>query len=122
MTVRVQGLRELDRALKQSDAGLRKMMRADLKEAARPVSDEAQQRLGRIRASARTTSGIRPRVRSAGVVVVEQSRRKTTGKRGDWGAYQMRAILIPALAARTGEVVHRLETMLDRLHGRAGLT
>src|SRR3990167_9134254 len=87
----------------------------DLRGIARIVSEEARRRLAQLSPPPpRSVSGIRPRVRT-NAAVAEQARRKTTGKRADWGSRQMQHALSPALDAKEAEVVVRLERMLDNL-------
>ncbi len=53
-------------------------------------------------------------VRQRGVSV-EQTLRKTTGLRPDFGALQMKKALIPALDENQGEVENRMELALERV-------
>ncbi len=117
-TIRVQGLRELHRDFRKMSKDLSRDVDRELKEAAQIVADDARRRLAPF--SARSAAGIRPRVRGFGRVSVEQSRRRTTGKRPDWGARQMRLDFLPALRAKAPEVERALDEMLDRLAGRNG--
>lgn len=98
--------------------GLSKEVDKELKEAAKIVSDDAKPRLARY--SANSATGIRPRVKGFGRAYVEQSRRRTTGKRPDFGALQMRKAFLPALSAKEGEVVDHIDKMLGRLGGDYG--
>lgn len=109
--IRVEGLRELERALKASDKDAAKGLRKELREAAKVVSLEARSRFSGV--DGYSAMGIRPRVRSGLVAVAEQSRKRTTGKRGDYGALQMRKALVPALWDKRDEVEERIENMLD---------
>lgn len=110
--VRVLGLRELQRALRSLSREAARELRHELREAAEPVRDEARRLFSPI--SERAAAGFRVAVRSRGVAV-EQRHRRTTGRRPDFGALQMRRALLPALAAKRDEVERRLEAMLDRL-------
>lgn len=114
----MRGLKELQRDFKRMSGDLSKYVDRELKEAAEIVSDEARSRLNPYQP--RSAAGIRPRVKGFGRAFVEQRRRKTTGKRGDWGAFQMRRILLPALGSKQDEVVKRLDKMLGRLGGDYG--
>lgn len=96
---------------------LPKEARKSLREAAEPVRQEAQDLFSRI--SAESAAGYRVRVRARGVAV-EQSRKRTTGRRPDFGRRQMGVALIPALEKRSNEVVRGLEKMLDDLSGSNG--
>lgn len=115
VTVRVKGLTELNRALKRYDRDLQKQFDRQLLEAGKVVSDDARGRLAV--ASPYSAAGIRPRVRGFGRVVVEQSRRRTTGMRPDWGVHVMERALLPAVDDKQEEVVAHLEVMLDGLAG-----
>lgn len=116
MTVRVEGLRELHAALKRAEGDLDKGLRDELKEIGQVVADESRSRFSHV--SPRSAAGFKPRVRGSGRVDVAQSLRRTTGKRGDYGAHQMRRALIPALDAKEGEIVRRLDRMLDHVADR----
>lgn len=111
--VRVEGLSELERALKASDRDLAKGLRKELRDAGKVVSVDARSKLSRF--GGFTALGIRPRVRRGVNVSVEQSRRRTTGKRPDFGGLQMRVGLEPALDENRAEVERRVEDMLDRI-------
>ncbi len=50
-----------------------------------------------------------------GVVAVQQSARKVTGLRGDFGALQMRKALIPASQSKLDEIEREMERALDDL-------
>lgn len=113
--VDVRGLKEVRAAFREMEGGL-KDFRGDLKRAGEPVQEEATD-LG---ARYPGIGAYRVRVRGT-TVSVEQSARKVTGKRGDFAALQMRAVLEPALDAREGEVVEVLEEILDGMIDRAGL-
>lgn len=60
-----------------------------------------------------SASGYRTYVRRSGMISVEQSRRKTTGKRPDYGALQMRKALVPALDEHSDDVVRETEAAMD---------
>lgn len=109
--VKVKGLKELERALKASDKETAKGFRKELREAGKIVALDARSRMGGI--DRYSATGIRPRVRGGVNVSVEQSRRRTTGKRPDFGALQMRRALVPALESKRDEVERRVENLLD---------
>jgi hypothetical protein len=115
-TVRVRGLRELQRDFAKVSSDLKRELRSELKEVAEPVAESARQKIDRYR-GARTAS-IRPRV-TARSAFVTQGARKVTGLRGDFGALQMRR-LGEALDENKDEVVQGLERMLDRLASSNG--
>ena len=116
-TVRVKGLRELQRAFGKISKDLKKETRDELRAVGNLVTEEARSRF--MRYDARSASGFKTRVRQK-EVTTEQSRRRTTGKRPDYGALQMRRALLPALAEKEDEVVDRLDKMLGRLGNDAG--
>ncbi len=116
--IRVEGLRDLERALRRADKESAKELRRELREAGKVVSAEARSRFASV--DARSAMGIRPRVRAGATVTVEQSRRRTTGQRPDFGALQMRRALLPALAAKEDEVFDRVEAALDRVARKEG--
>jgi hypothetical protein len=113
-TVRVRGLRELQSAFRKADKALAKDLRDELKEVGRIVQEEATRRFTPI--DPRSAAGYKVRVRGKGVAV-EQSKGRTTGLHPQFGVLQMQTALIPALDAKEGEVVRRLEDMLDRIAG-----
>lgn len=115
-TVKVEGLRQLERGLKQADADAAKGLRKELREAAKIVSLEARSRFTAI--DSRSAMGMVPRVRAGLVAVAEQRRSKTTGKRPDYGALQMKRAFLPALSAKQPEVMRRVENMLDNVAER----
>ena len=111
-TVRVQGLRELQRDLKRiGEKDLQKGIDTELRKVGMIVAEDARGRFGRY--DVRSAAGFRPRTRGFGRVVVEQRRRKTTGQHPEFGSLQMRRALLPALAST--DVVRHLDEMLDRL-------
>ena len=116
-TVRVHGGKEVQRAFKQVDKHLVTDFGNALKKAAEPVAELARDKVTRYQgASVRT---IRTR-RQGPRVWVEQGARKVTGKRGDFGALQMRTVLMPALDERADEVFAAVEVTLGRWAAGAG--
>lgn len=115
--VRVKGLDELQRAFRQVNKGLAKELRKELREAGNIVRDDAGPRFAKY--DAVSAAGYRTKVRQRGVSV-EQTLGRTTGRRPDFGALQMRKALEPALDAKQGEVIDQLDGMVDRLASREG--
>ena len=115
--IRVSGLSDVQRAFSKVDKALAKDLRTELRQAGDVVRDDATARFGRI--SARTAADFRTVVRRRGVAV-EQRRGRTTGKRPDFGALQLREALEPALDAKQSAVVDQLDGMLDRIGRDAG--
>jgi hypothetical protein len=111
-TVRIHGLREFQRALKEADEDTRNGLREQLAAAGEIVAEEARSRFAFY--SPVSAAGYQPLVRMKGVAV-RQTLRKTTGLRPDFGALQMRRALEPALDAKQQEVVKSIEDMLERM-------
>lgn len=116
-TIRVHGAREVVAAFRKVDKKLAAQFGNDLKKAAAPVTDTARAKVTRYHGAKVNT--IRAR-RSGPRVFVEQGARKVTGKRGDFGALQMRTVLMPALEERSGEVFDRVEEVLNNYARSAG--
>lgn len=108
----MEGLREFLRATSKADRETKKKVRDRLKEAGDVVREEASRLFSPV--SAKSAAGYRVRARVTGVHV-EQSLRKTTGTRGDYGALQMRRALVPALVAKEDEVVREMEKAAEDL-------
>jgi hypothetical protein len=110
-----EGLHEVAQALREVEAGVYTELVADLKEVGDVVRDDARQRFAAI--STKTADGFETRVRtgSSAVVVVAQRLRKTTGRRPDYGALQMRHALLPARTAKHAEAVEILERGAGKL-------
>ncbi len=115
--VRIHGLREVNAAFRKVDTKLVREFGNDLKKAALPVVEQTQQ-LEQQWAGA-SISTIRAR-RSGPTVYVEQSARKKTGLRGDFGALQMRAALEPALEDKSDIVFREVEHVLNHYANSAG--
>jgi hypothetical protein len=115
--VRVKGLRELQSAFRKVNRDLSKELRAELKQVGEVVRADATSRFAGI--DPRSAAGYKVRVRQRGVAV-EQSLRRVTGLRGDYGALQMRRALLPSMESEEDKVVRGLEDMLDRLGRSAG--
>jgi hypothetical protein len=115
-TVRVHGLREVNAAFRKVDLQLAKDFGEDLKKAAEPVVRDAKAKEIWRGASINT---IRAK-RSGPRVFVEQSARKKTGLRPDFGALQMRRALEPALEENADEVFIEVDAVLNRYANSAG--
>lgn len=98
------------RAYQQADKDSRKELRVALKHVGETVQRDAVRLMSPI--NSRTAAGYKIRVRQRGVAV-EQSLRKTTGAHPEWGSYQMRHALLPALMVNADEVERRVEHALD---------
>jgi hypothetical protein len=115
-TIRVHGVRETAAAFRAVDAKLARQFGNDLRQAAEPVAASARDKVTRYAGASVNT--IRPK-RSGARVFVEQSARKVTGRRGDYGALQMRTVLEPALDERAPEVFDEVDRVLNE-YARAG--
>lgn len=111
--VKVKGLREFHRALKNVNDGVKRELESELRAAGEIVASGARTRF--VGVDARSAAGFKSRVKGFGRVVVEQSRRRTTGRRGDFGSLQMRRALLPSVAEHEPQVLRAVEGMLDRL-------
>ena len=116
-TVRVKGLKELQRDFRRMSKDLSKEVRDGLRESAKPVQQEAANLFRGV--DARSAAGYKVRVRQRGVAV-EQSRKRTTGLHPEYGAMQMRKALLPALANREKDVIEGVDRVLGRLAGENG--
>lgn len=118
-TFRVTGLTE---TLAKTDAmgkATKAAVRDILRDVGNRVAGDARARFlsPRLR-SQRTALGFRPYVRRAGAISVEQSLRKTTGRRSDWGKTQMRDGLYPAVEAQEAATQADLEAAMDAIAAR----
>lgn len=111
-TVRVEGLRDFLRDTNKAEKETKKKVRDRLKEAGDVVREEASRLFSPV--SAKTAGGYKVRARVSGVHV-EQSLRKTTGMRPDFGALQMRRALVPALINKEDDVYREMEKAADDL-------
>jgi hypothetical protein len=115
-SVRLKGYRETMRALRKCEKGARDSWKDAFKEAAEPITRGSQ--AGIARYAGASTGTIGPRVVTSGVFVT-QRKRKVTGRRGDFGALQMR-IMLGVLADNEDEVEKKVEQAFDKLADSAG--
>ena len=115
-TVRVKGLREVQRALRQVDKSLGNDLKDELKKAGEPVARSASSKLSRWRGA---STNVKVHALGKGVFVRQQAR-KVTGLRGDFGGLQMREAFIPALMENQDRIGRDVEDALDRWISRAG--
>ena len=111
-TVRIKGYREFIRACDRAGKETKKEVRGTFRKVGDIVREEASSRFRDV--SPRSAAGYRTRVRQGGVAV-EQSLRRTTGLRPDFGALQMQEALIPALEDKEDEVIEAMDDALDRV-------
>lgn len=117
-TIRVEGLRETTAALGRLDPELRKGMRKELRGIGRLVSDEARSIAGGFAQTGDTRRGVKPTVRGTTAIVRSTASHRgfnyprrlefETGGRG-------RPHLAPALDRKRGQVVERIEELVDRV-------
>ena len=93
---------------------VRKDLRDALRDAGEGIRKEAQQTTSQRLRSPRSGGGYRTVVRTRGIFV-EQSLRKTTGKRWKWGVAQMRYSLVPALEDNTRETTVLVDKAMDQV-------
>ena len=103
-------LRATDRAEKSSKRFVRDNFREVGEVVRRPAADD----LRVLQPTGKSAAGLRTVVRRTGVDV-EQSLRKVTGKRPDWGRTQMRKVLLPELAAHQRDAEEVMEKALERI-------
>jgi hypothetical protein len=111
-TLAVVGYRDFLRALAAADRRTKRQAREVLRKAGDAVKGDASGRM--MPKDGKTAAGYRTVVRQRGVAV-EQSIRKTTGQHPEWGSYQMRHALLPALQANEQETVAAMERALDEI-------
>jgi hypothetical protein len=98
------------RALRQAPKDERLAVRHAFRDVGEIVRVKAEELFQKY--SSTSAAGYRVRVRQRGVSV-EQSLRKTTGRRPDYGALQMRKALLPARADTREEIEAKFEEALD---------
>ena len=112
-TIRVLGYREFQRAIAAMPREIQKDVREALRAAGEAVRRDAAGKTSSI-GSDRSAAGYRTVVRQRGIAV-EQSLRKTTGLRGDWGSTQMKKSLIPALHEKEPETELLMEKAMKEV-------
>ena len=106
------GFTGLIRATRQMEPDTRKYVRQAFREVGEAVRQEAQALFSPIDPT--TAAGFKVRVRQRGIAV-EQSIRKTTGARPDYGALMMRKALLPARADKLGDTQRAMEEALEKV-------
>lgn len=121
VTTRIEGLREVNRALSKVNRQVAKEVRDELKRAAGPVSEEAEALAsGRIRNLGPAWGRMKVGSRSDSVFIAPRSRRRGGSPRPNLGGLLMRRAMIPAARSKRGEVERAVEEALDRLGRKAG--
>ena len=114
-TLAVRGHREVIKGLVDADRQTKTAVRAVLRHTGDAVKTEASSLFGKY--DAKSAAGYKTVVRQRGINV-EQSLRKTTGKRPDFGALQMRKALAPAAEDKQPETERAIEHALDEIANR----
>lgn len=119
--VRVEGLRDLNRAFARLGAGVKKELVGELALAAEPVRAAAVElAVSGIRNIGPTWSQMRVGVTQSLVYVAPKARRRRGSPRRNLAPLLMDRAMQPALDENQAEVVGRLELMVDRLGGESG--
>jgi len=108
----VRGHREVIKGLVTADRKTKTAVRAVLRHTGDAVKTEASSLFGKY--DSKSAAGYKTVVRQRGINV-EQSLRKTTGKRPDFGALQMVKALVPAADDNRPETEHAMELALDQI-------
>lgn len=114
-TLQVKDFTLFMKALARTDKATQKAAREEIRKAGDHVRNDASSLFTAV--DTRSAAGYKTRVRQRGVAV-EQSIRKTTGTRPDFGALQMRRALVPALEQNEAATNRALELALDRVCDR----
>lgn len=109
-TLVVKGLRDFLRACDRAGKESKKEVRGAFRKVGDIVKVDAAERF--LGYDARSAAGFRTVVRQRGVSV-EQTLRKTTGLRPDFGALQMSKALLPALNEKEDAVEQAMEHAID---------
>lgn len=118
---RLSGYTELLVALRALPKAQQTTLRAAFRAIGQLVASEGQSLLERLLPDpAKTAGGLKPYVRLRGVEV-DQTLRKTTGLRPDWGATQMRRGLLPAAETKTPEIVAGIDAAMSDAQTAVGL-
>jgi len=112
MPVVVEGYREFLIACAAAPKETNRHVRDTFRTVGRSVERGASGRIAP--KSSKSAAGYKTVVRQRGIAV-EQSLRKTTGAHPDWGGYQMRHALMPALEANEEELVRDLEAAMGEV-------
>src|SRR5215510_11617767 len=106
----LRGYRDFQRVCALSPNKARKAVRERWRPVGDIIKDDAARRISPI--STKTAAGYRTRVLQSGIKV-QQSIRKTTGRRPDYGGLQMAKALRPATAAHIHDLERATEEAMD---------
>jgi len=115
-TIRVDGLSQFLIALDHADRKLKREVRERLRQVGDETKKETADLIDQELKSPVSARGVKTRVRRRGVDV-EQSLRKTTGLRPDWGVTQMRKGFLPGFEKTAPSIEPRLEEALHEVIG-----
>lgn len=117
-TLQVEGYQALMKALAACDRKTKRDLRAILRATGGAVQrDAAGKVVSEQPEDQKTAAGYRVVVRQRGVAV-EQSLRRTTGLHPEWGGWQMRHGLVPALVENAPDTARRMTEALELLARR----
>lgn len=123
-TVRVRGLKELTRSFKRISKDLDKRLVDELKEAAAPVADDAEQlALSRIRNMPASPHWAAMRIgvsRAQGLVYMVPAARGRRRKRRNLSDLLLTRAMDPAVEKNEDQVLGRIENLIDSLGDREG--
>jgi hypothetical protein len=119
--IRVEGLRELDRAFGKISKDVRRDLRVEIRKVAEPVRVRAESlAVADIRNIGGTWSRMRIGVTTFGAYVAPKARRRGGSPRPNLGGLLMNKSMVPALHDESDVVVAGIDAMLGRLGGEAG--
>ena len=113
-TLKVEGYQEFARALNAVPNEIKRDVREALRTSGERVQKGSTLKTASELGSLRSAYGYRTYVRTRGVSV-EQSLRKTTGRRSDWGVTQMRESLVPTLVESEPFIVRDFEAAAQEI-------
>jgi hypothetical protein len=125
--IQYEGFSEIYRALHDLEPATHEALREGLLEVGNVARERAVQDFSSyggsdqaLESHARTAEGFKTRVRATGLVVVEQTIRKTTGLHPEYGGLMMTKALLPARAATLDEATAIVERKVVVTLHRAG--
>jgi hypothetical protein len=121
--LRVEGLRELNRAFAQASKDVNREMRAELRAVAEPIKRVAT---GLAQASLSNLgsgrwSKFRIGVTQTAVYMVPSARNRTKRHRPKFGVALLEKAMIPAVKSKEGDIERGFEVWLESINHRAGL-
>lgn len=120
-TVKVKGLKEMNRAFTRADKELKKDLRSTLRDIAEPVRREAAVRASReITNIGPAWSEMRSSATNTGAYIAPRRRRRGGSPRPNLATLLMERAMLPALEANADEVEDAVGDMLDDICTRWG--